>query len=655
MTVRRTFAGCLLATALRVNGFSAALPTLTHVHDLQVLSVAEAKREYPIKFRAVVTYVDRVAGFTDVFVQDETAGVFIFLGKSFTPVQLGQWVEVSGVSTPGDFSPCVTNGRIEILGKGALPRPAHLQFDELLGAKEDGRWAELEGVVRSGEVKEGRLFLNVAAHGGTFLAIMPDFPKDWAATLVDAKLSLRGVIAAIFNDRRQTAGFRLFVPAASYIEVESPAPADPFALPIVPSVSVAQFRPRRDPDRRIHVRATVIGAEPGMAMYVSDRQGSLEVESPSLCVAHAGDVLDVAGFPGYVDGRPGLQDSLCRVAHRGSELKPVQATADGILPATIDSDPTGYGLEAGKKYDAKLVRIEGRILQVSRGAGGDTIVLNSGGRTFSAVLPAGADVVESLEAGSSVELTGVCLVTFDRYRRGQYFRILLRTPADIVVKARPPWWNLRHALAALCVTAVSFLIAITWILVLRRQVGRRTRQLRELSLLDPLTGIANRRRFDETLTAEFQRVRREGAPLSLLMIDIDHFKALNDSEGHQHGDACLLQVVGALQGVVGRGTDLVARYGGEEFAVILPNTNADGAWAVAESIRLRVEQTAIPNSGLAPGRVLSVSVGAATLRGTDERSTSAMVTAADRALYRAKSLGRNCTVAMEPGTVPICA
>ncbi|HVW87338.1 MAG TPA: GGDEF domain-containing protein, partial [Bryobacteraceae bacterium] len=605
------------------------------------------------------TYLDTFGGnFADLFIQDETAGIFVFLDQSVSlPAVLpGQVVEVSGVSTPGDFSPCIADARIRILGRGSLPKPRRLQFDELLGSSEDGQWAELEGVIRSGRVKTGRLFMNVATYGGTFLAIMPNYPENWATTLVDAKVAITGALAAIFNDRRQAVGFRLFVPEPSFIHVEEQPPADPFAIDPSTTISVAQFRPQGHLQRRIRVRATVTAVEPGRAFYVSDGRGNLQIQSASGCPAHAGDLVDVVGFPGSVEGRPGLQDAICRVGRGHSTSLVIPVPADEVLPSIIDSDPTGYGLEAGKKYDGQLVRIQGKILHSSRGADRYTVVLSAGGRTFSAELPSRGGAVDKLaETGAQVSLTGVCLVTFDQYRRGQYFRILLRSPDDIIVKERPPWWNLRRTLTALCITALLFTVAVTWILVLRRQVAQRTRQIRELSLIDPLTGAANRRHFDEELRAEFQQARDSGAPLALLMIDIDHFKALNDSEGHQRGDEYLIEVVRALQSVVTRRSGLVARYGGEEFAVILPDMPAEGARVIGETIRRRVEHLQIPNAGIAPGQHLSVSVGVAAWSGKDDGSPANLVSAADRALYRAKSLGRNRTIILQRNAERTCA
>jgi diguanylate cyclase (GGDEF)-like protein/PAS domain S-box-containing protein len=163
--------------------------------------------------------------------------------------------------------------------------------------------------------------------------------------------------------------------------------------------------------------------------------------------------------------------------------------------------------------------------------------------------------------------------------------------------------------------------------------------LEQLATRDGLTGLANRRCFDETLHAEWARALRQRQPLSLLMVDVDNFKAYNDAHGHLGGDECLKRIATAVASEM-RANDLVARYGGEEFAVILPNQSLKGAATVAERIRTRVEQLQVPNA-LMPGQLVTVSIGAATAVASPENSASDLVATADAALYRAKHMGRN--------------
>ncbi|NYE60143.1 diguanylate cyclase (GGDEF)-like protein/PAS domain S-box-containing protein [Duganella sp. 1224] len=163
--------------------------------------------------------------------------------------------------------------------------------------------------------------------------------------------------------------------------------------------------------------------------------------------------------------------------------------------------------------------------------------------------------------------------------------------------------------------------------------------LEQLATRDGLTGLANRRCFDDTLGAEWQRALRNQQPLSLLMVDVDNFKQYNDAYGHLGGDECLQRIASAVSSEM-RANDLVARYGGEEFAVILPNQSLKGAAIVAERIRCRVEQLRLPNLG-SKQHVVTVSIGAATALASAENDPSQLVATADSALYRAKHMGRN--------------
>ncbi|MBU0575608.1 MAG: diguanylate cyclase, partial [Proteobacteria bacterium] len=185
------------------------------------------------------------------------------------------------------------------------------------------------------------------------------------------------------------------------------------------------------------------------------------------------------------------------------------------------------------------------------------------------------------------------------------------------------------------------------ILVIAHDISER-KQLEEilirLSRHDGLTGIANRRHFDEFYQQEWKRALREETPLSLLLCDLDFFKNYNDTYGHQAGDDCLRAVAGVLQKGLRRPGDLTARYGGEEFIVVLPGTLREGALAVAESLRRAVEALAIPHSASAAASVVTICLGVSiTVPGPGE-SPADLLAAADRALYQAKEGGRNRVV-----------
>lgn len=175
-----------------------------------------------------------------------------------------------------------------------------------------------------------------------------------------------------------------------------------------------------------------------------------------------------------------------------------------------------------------------------------------------------------------------------------------------------------------------------------RELERLARELERMSNRDGLTGIANRRCFDDMLVQEWVRNGRQDAPIGLLMIDIDHFKSYNDALGHVVGDGCLRAVAEVIESTLHRPGDLVARYGGEEFAVILPNTDYKGACSVAENIHEALSKQCIVHPG-SQGGCVTVSIGVTSGIPTCQSTPEEMLTAADSALYQAKKAGRNQT------------
>ncbi len=171
-----------------------------------------------------------------------------------------------------------------------------------------------------------------------------------------------------------------------------------------------------------------------------------------------------------------------------------------------------------------------------------------------------------------------------------------------------------------------------------------------------MTGIANRRSFDETMGLEWQRGRRDKKPLTLLLCDVDFFKFYNDSFGHQAGDLCLKKVAAVLTEHLKRPADLAARYGGEEFAIILPETELTGALIVAESCRRHLEQLAIENpQATTELSCVTMSIGVASVVPSPKSSVEQLIAQADQALYAAKRDGRNRVVnaATLPGASPV--
>ena len=172
-------------------------------------------------------------------------------------------------------------------------------------------------------------------------------------------------------------------------------------------------------------------------------------------------------------------------------------------------------------------------------------------------------------------------------------------------------------------------------------------QLARLAATDGLTGLANRRCFDEKLAMEFARHTRSDAALGILLIDIDHFKRFNDSYGHLAGDDCLRKVAGVLDGAANRAFDLAARYGGEEFVCVLPETDRDGAIAIAEIIRRGIHDLDIPHRESITADRVTASIGVVAAQCTLEMTELHLLERVDKQLYAAKAGGRNRVVAEE--------
>ena len=217
---------------------------------------------------------------------------------------------------------------------------------------------------------------------------------------------------------------------------------------------------------------------------------------------------------------------------------------------------------------------------------------------------------------------------------------------DIYVGWRRRAWIIGSLIAALDLTLIA--LAVLFAQQMRRRLAAED-ELRMLARTDGLTGVDNRRAFEQAVENEWRRAQRHGGPLSMLLIDVDSFKGFNDLYGHSAGDDALITVAHSIAGNVQRPGDTAARYGGEEFAVLLPDTDEAGATSIAEKIRAAVEALAIRHVA-SSHHVLTVSIGVATMQGEAFSTSRGLVEAADQALYAAKDAGRNRVFSYRTGT-----
>ena len=450
-----------------------SLPELHTAQEVRRLSPAEAERFYPVRLRGVVTFFDqRIPTAAFRFVQDETAGIYFYPGAtvSTTNIQTGQLVEVVGVTEQGQFAPVVAAREVRVLGEGRFPAARPVSFEEATSGREDSQFVEIQGVVRSArfDPRSKYFSLDIATGGGRVTAYAAELPPGADARLVDSTIKVRGVCYTQYNQRRQLFGIRLLVPRREDLEVEVPAPVDPFAGPARPINELLQFAPEGAYGHRVKVAGTVTCRQSDTVLYIEDGSEGLYVETQQPGALSPGDRVEVVGFPAQGEYTPVMRDAIFRKIGSGPAPVPDEVTPDEALRGT---------------HDCRLVRIKAMLVERARKSRDEFLVLNAGGFLFQAHLEGhtrGA-VFAPLQNGSEVAVTGVCLVETggDWFAgeawRAKSFRVLMCSPADVAVLRRPPWWTLARLSAALGGLGAVVLAAFAWVAVLRRRVARQTR------------------------------------------------------------------------------------------------------------------------------------------------------------------------------------
>jgi diguanylate cyclase (GGDEF)-like protein len=350
-------------------------------------------------------------------------------------------------------------------------------------------------------------------------------------------------------------------------------------------------------------------------------------------------MVDVVGFPAISDFKPTLENASFHVAqgnaHSAAKLVSTREAFQG-------------------KLDRELLQIEGELIGQDHATGDLTLLLRSGDFVFSAILPKeirGVGV-HPWKEGSLILVTGICNIRIDPKATSQgsgsvqpgSLNILLRSPDDVAVLHSPSWWTADHALAVLSIVGAFACVSLAWSFALRRRVIQQTRdirrseeRLRHLSQHDVLTGLPNRFLLNDRLSVALKRGGRFESVLGVLMIDLDGFKKVNDSLGHNAGDLVLREVAARLVCSV-RQTDTVARIGGDEFIVLLPDLHqASEAESIAGKIvaaisePIEIEDTQVQ---------ISTSVGVCTSQGQCG-NVEKLMHDVDAAMYLAKKSGKN--------------
>jgi diguanylate cyclase (GGDEF)-like protein len=556
-------------------------------------------------------------------------------------------VEIDGVSDVGDYAPIVDAAEARVVTQSAVPSAApKVTLTDMLTGAEDGQWVEIEGVVHAIRTKDKNVFLDLALSDGTITAVTIREAGIEYGNLVDAKVRLRGNAAPLFNHLGQMTGAHMLFPdLRTSVRIEQLAPQHPFALPLDHISNLLRFTPSPALHHRVHLRGTVTLLWPGRLICIQESQSSLCAQTHQSTAISPGELADVIGFPMIGEFTPTLAEASYQPAGR-------QLTT---IAEAISGDQAIQG-----NHDAQLVELEGQLIAPDKAATDPTIVLSSGNSLYAAVLPAQSfkSLPSEWKEGARFRLHGICQVQSATHEvSGQgfpipsSFRILLRSPADLTVIERPPWWTPTHAVVVLLFVLTGTLAVLGWVVALRRRLARRSTLLREseerfrhMALHDALTGLATRLLLLDRLSVALESARRHQTGLAALMLDLDRFKEINDTHGHSAGDEVLRVTANRIVQAVRRG-DTVARLGGDEFVVLLPDlTDPLVATNIAATIVIALA-TPIP-WGLNELQV-SVSVGVC-LVGSGQLDADHLLKNADSALYRAKEGGRNRFEFFEP-------
>jgi PAS domain S-box-containing protein len=447
---------------------------LTTAGEIRALTPAEAAAARPVRVRAVVTHVNEKGYY--LFVQDATDGIYVDLGDAPSPpTRPGDVALVEGVTAPGLFAPQIRLRRLTVVGTAPLPPARPSTYAELASGKLDSRLVSLEGTVRAIGLeppradKQYRLVVSLAAGSGTFeVRVHLANPTGMRTEgLIDATVRLTGVCGGIFNGQRQLIGVVLHAPDASAVVVTAPAPTpDPFAQGPRAIQSLFQFAPNARENHRVRVDGTVTYRQPGGALYVWDGTAGMLVQTSQPDTLLVGDEVEVVGFPVMGDWTPVLADAIFKRVRAGAPPPPV---------------PTIAEREAGAGgHDARLVTLEATLLDVVDHDRALTLALIADNVVFNAEVPAPRTEGHlELERRSRLRLTGIAVARADNVlKRPIGFKLLLRTPGDLKVVSRPPWWTLGRLLTGLASLAALCALVVAWVVVLRRRVREQTEIIR---------------------------------------------------------------------------------------------------------------------------------------------------------------------------------
>ena len=611
--------------------FSPSRP-LTNIASVRALSNEVIRTAPPVKITGVITYLD--SDLRQLFLQDSTAGIFLKYAGSPVSLHQGERITVIGMVNDGDFAPVIVAPKFIPIGTAPLPEPAPMNMRTKYGLL-DSLYGQVEGVVHPSREKQypkHTTFYLYTALGPVHVDVAQDGTQtNFMANLQDATVRARGVVGEIFNSRKQLIGLQLTISNMKDIEVIEPGSSNPFEKPPTRISNLLKYSPRSRPDHRVVVSGTVTMLGNGF-FYIQDQTGGVRIEGDTSGL-HLHDAVDAAGYASPTGYSPALTDAVVKVRPQASAVNPQPVTTDMMSDGHLDSqlvsvDATLLGVENSTGARTLSVTSGGHTFQA-------VLYLKDTGQPF--IPPQDGSLLRltgicSVEVGSrehrqSAKERSGCVqaehwltcghtglerwhlvdfpTQFNGYGYPHFGRTAQRRPncfsaASIEGKneeirnANEKEGAIRQLIGAmhevrvkkqftsrvsvpeadeLALLGTEFNHMIEELHVRDIGMAEAEAKLRQQALSDALTGLPNRRRLSDRLSHSIAIAKRNGSMVAMLYIDLDGFKLVNDSFGHNFGDMLLIRVAERLSKRI-RESDTLSRLGGDEFAVVMVGLKA---------------------------------------------------------------------------------
>ncbi len=435
------------------------LPVLTTAEQVKRLKRAEALRGYPVHIRGVVTW----SGGSGVVLQDFTMGVFVDVAnrEDSGAQHVGEYWEIEGVTT-AQFSPMVLAQRVVHLGLGALPYSVHPTWDQLMNGTLDTQSVEIQGVVTAVE----RTSVMLLTHNGKIQIDLPEMQSEALKRYQNALIRIRGCLWAVKDETTHALKPGEVQIHNASLSVDQAAPADPFAAPLKRASELLLFDAKASAFEPVKVEGQIIH-ERDEEYYLMDGTSGLQFITRTTVPLRVGDQVEVAGFLVLGGPVPVLREAM------------VRRTGHAHLPAARQLMENAL---LNENYDSTLVKVKVRLASLSNEKRDEVLGLQIGSHVIVARLDRKLGVMQPVPIGSQLEMTGVYVGRGGDRAVGRAidsFELLLNSPADIQVLARPSWWTLERILTMVAILVGILAVALVWISLLHRQVEQQTAQLKE--------------------------------------------------------------------------------------------------------------------------------------------------------------------------------